>query len=339
MASSLKPRLLFIAILLIGAGFVSSCSSPDKNTIILAHAMNVQHPVAKGMRYMAQRLDSISHGRLKIKIYPNQQLGSERELLELVQVGTVDIAKVSAANMESFIPAYQIFSLPYLFRNKQHVTNVLWGKVGREILLRGTEQHFRGLTYYDAGLRSFYTRSQPIRKPSDLKGLKIRVQESPMAINYIKALNGSPTPISYGELYTALQSGIVDGAENNPPSYYSSRHYEVTKYYSLTKHTAVPDVLIAGTRFWNQLSEQEQQWVQQAADESADYQREIWEHAVEKSMQVFKENEVTIIEPDRQPFVNAVQPMYQQFKRKHPELTKLVNEIKNVGQQDEKNSR
>lgn len=330
MLSKKFHTLVFSILIACTALFVSSCTTQKKHIIILAHAMNVQHPVSKAMRFMAQRLDSISHGQLKIKIYPNQQLGSERELLELVQIGTVDIAKVSAANMESFVPAYQVFSLPYLFRNKQHVTDVLWGQVGRQILLKGKEQHFRGLTYYDAGFRSFYTRSRPVKKPSDLKGLKIRVQESPMAISYIEALGGSPTPISYGELYTALQSGIVDGAENNPPSYYSSRHYEVTKYYSLTRHTSVPDVLITGTRFWNSLTKKEQQWVQQAADESAVYQRKIWKKAVNESMDKVQKAGVQIIEPNRSPFIKAVQPMYRHFKEKHPDLSKLVNKIKNV---------
>jgi len=151
-------------LILISTLWLGSCTSSDQDSIVLAHAMHPNHPVSKAMNYMAKQLEKKSDGELTIKIYPSQQLGSERELLELVQVGTIDITKVSAANLETFVPEFQVFSLPYLFRNKTHVDQVLWGKVGRDILLSGTEKGFRGLTYYDAGLRSFYTREQPIHR-------------------------------------------------------------------------------------------------------------------------------------------------------------------------------
>lgn len=328
---SMKLRILLLVMLTIGGLIGSSgCANRDKNKIILAHAMHLNHPVSKAMEFMAERLKEKSDGELTIKIYPNQQLGSERELLELLQIGTIDVTKVSGANMESFVPEFLVFSLPYLFRNKAHVEDVLWGEVGRDILLSGIDKNFRGLTYYDAGLRSFYTKERAIKTPDDLKGLKIRVQESVMAINFIEALNGSPTPISYGELYTALQSGIVDGAENNPPSFYSSRHYEVTGYYSLTQHTAVPDILLTSTRVWDNLNEEQRQWLQEAASESAVYQRKIWKESVEESMRAVTEAGVEVIHPDRQPFVEKVQPMYEQFKQQNPEFDYLVDEIQGV---------
>lgn len=326
-----KLHVFLLSILIVIVGLSSSgCSDSDEDTLILAHGMHMSHPVTKAMEFMAERVEEKSDGKLTIKIYPNQQLGSERELLELVQIGTVDITKVSAANFGMFVPDFRVFELPYLFRNKAHADSVFWGEVGREILLTGTEQHFRGLTYYDAGLRSFYTKEYPITEPSDLSGLKIRVQESAMAINFIESLQGSPTPISYGELYTALQSGIVDGAENNPPSFYSSRHYEVTNYYSLTQHTGVPDVLLTSTQVWDELSEQEREWLQEAADESADYQRKIWKESVKESMTEVQKAGVEVVTPDRDPFVKMVQPLYDQFERQHPDLFKWVGRIRNV---------
>ncbi len=326
-----KIQILCLSGLIAIAGLsFSGCSESDTNTLILAHGMHMTHPVTIAMEDMAERVQEKSDGKLTIKIYPNQQLGSERELLELVQIGTVDITKVSAANFGMFVPEFRVFSLPYLFRDKAHADSVFWGSVGREILLTGKEQNFRGLTYYDAGLRSFYTKEYPIAEPSDLTGLKIRVQESAMAINFIEALQGSPTPISYGELYTALQSGIVDGAENNPPSFYSSRHYEVTGYYSLTQHTAVPDVLLTSVTVWNELNEQEREWLQEAADESAVFQRKIWEESVKESMEEVRKAGVEVVNPDRQPFLEQVQPLYNQFERQYPDLYQWVGKIRNV---------
>ncbi|HLR31388.1 MAG TPA: TRAP transporter substrate-binding protein, partial [Fodinibius sp.] len=228
----------------------SGCSEVSgTRTVKLAHGLDVSHPVHKAMVRMAELVDEQSGGELQIDIYPSQQLGSERETLELLQIGSVDMSKVSAAVLENFVPRFRVFSLPYLFRDTQHYYATLDGQIGQELLLEGQQYWLRGLTYYDAGQRSFYTQGRPIRTPEDLAGLKIRVQESAMAVNMVRTLGGSPTPISWGELYTALQQGIVDGAENNLPSYHSSRHYEVSSYLSLDEHSAIPDILLASTHF------------------------------------------------------------------------------------------
>jgi TRAP-type C4-dicarboxylate transport system substrate-binding protein len=193
--------------------------------------------------------------------------------------------------------------------------------------LAGEEYWLRGLTYYDAGQRSFYTKDRPIETPEDLEGLKIRVMESQMSVNMVNQLGGSPTPISWGELYTALQQGVVDGAENNPPSFYSSRHYEVAKYYSLDEHTMLPDLLIMSTHQWNNLSEQEQEWVQQSADSSAVYQREIWAKAEEEALEIAREAGVEINYPDKEPFIEQTRSVYEQYKESDPEFYQLVQRI------------
>ena len=234
----------------------------------LAHGLDMQHPVHKGMEFMAQSVREKSGGKLEIEIYPSQQLGTERQCLELLQIGSLAMTKVSAAVMENFAPNIQVLSLPYIFRGREHNYKVLDGAVGEKLLLQSEKFWLRGLTYFDAGQRSFYTK-KPVNNPDDLANLKkIRVQESVTAMNLVRSLGGAPTPISWGELYTALQQGIVDGAENNPPSFYTSRHYEVCKYYTLNEHTAVPDILVIGTVAWNSLSPQEQEWLQEAADEA-----------------------------------------------------------------------
>src|SRR5690606_1836125 len=175
------------------------------------------------------------------------------------QIGSLDMTKVSVGVMENFAPKMKVFGLPFLFRDKQHSFSVLDGPIGQELLNEGEKFWLKGLCYYDAGSRSFYTKAKSIETPNDLSGYKIRVMESATAMDMIRSLGGAPTPISWGELYTALQQGVVDGAENNPPSFFLSRHYEVCKYYSLDEHTTLPDVLVVGTQFWNSLNTQEQE--------------------------------------------------------------------------------
>jgi tripartite ATP-independent transporter DctP family solute receptor len=323
----------FVAGILFLQLFMAGCSSVESDTKImrLAHGLDVTHPVHKAMEFMADKLREDSGGKLEIKIYPSQQLGTEREALEMLQIGSLDMTKVSAAILENFAPKIRAYSLPYLFRDTQHTYEVYDSDIGKELLKDPNQFLLQGLTYYYAGNRSFYTKNTPVRKPADLKGLKIRVQESPMAISLVNSLGGSPTPVSWGELYTALQSGIVDGAENNPPSFHTSRHYEVCKYYSIDQHTAVPDILVIGTKTWDKLSGQEKEWVQQAADSSAVYQRELWEEAEEEAFKIIKEAGVEVIRPDKEPFVEMTQPIYERIKANNPELFQVVENIRAVG--------
>ncbi len=308
-----------------------SCTSPLKFKIIkLGHAQVVNHPVHEAMLFMAQQIEKKSNGKIKVKVYPNQQLGSERELLELLQIGSLGMTKVSAAALEGFAPTMQVFGMPYLFRDDEHQRKVLEGPIGKQLLLDGEEFWLRGLCYYDAGKRSFYTKDKPVETPADLEGLKVRVMESVTASNMVKAFGSSPTPVSYGELYTALQQGIVDAAENNPPSLYTSKHYEVCKFYSLDEHTSLPDVVIISTKVWENLSEEEQQWVQEAADESATYEYELWAESSAESMRELEKAGVTITYPDKEPFRKAVEVVYDQLKLQQPEIYKIVQAIREV---------
>jgi tripartite ATP-independent transporter DctP family solute receptor len=303
--------LLALCVLLIGGG----CRAENEQVVLkLAHALPNTHPVHLGMEYMAERLLEKSGGEMRIEIYPSEQLGSERQCLELLQIGSLDLTKVSAGLMEGFLRSFRLFGLPFLFEDEAHLHRVLESDVGRELLLEGESKRFRGLTYYDAGGRSFYTTSRPIHTPDDLRGLKIRTQESMMAFQMVRALGGSATPVSWGELYTALQQGLVDGAENNPPSFHLSRHYEVARYYSLNEHTFVPDVLVIGTHTWNRLTPEQQRWVQEAADESAPFQRQAWREASEAALEAVAAAGVTIIEPDKQPFMDRVEGLYASFR-------------------------
>lgn len=312
----------FLGLLLMG------CSDLQEHRVIkLGHGLDVNHSVHKAMEKMGEDLAQISGGKMQLEIYPSQQLGTERECLELLQIGSLDMTKVSSGVMENFSPNMKVFGIPFLFRDRAHSFEVLDGPVGKQLLDGGTKYWLKGLAYYDAGSRSFYTKDKPIHTPEDLKGLKIRVMESVTAIDMVKSLGGSPTPISWGELYTSLQQGVVDGAENNPPSFYLSRHYEVCKYYSLDEHTALPDVLLIGTHLWERLSDQEKEWLQEAVDKSVVYQRELWAEAEAEALREVQKAGVEIIRPDKTLFSDKVQGIYEQYKS-NPEMYRLIQQIK-----------
>jgi tripartite ATP-independent transporter DctP family solute receptor len=303
---------IFLGVILF-FGMTSCNKVSDKTELKLAHGLPTDHPVHKAMMFMAQRCSELSDGKLTIEVYPAEQLGSEQQCVELVQIGSLAITKVSAAVMESFTDAYKVFGLPYIFRSKEHAFKIMDGEIGRDLLLSTEDKWIRGLTYYDAGSRSFYTIDRPIHSPDDLSGLKIRVMRSITAVEMVRALGGSATPISWGELYTALQSGVVDGAENNPPSLYTSRHYEVCKYYSLDEHTTIPDVLVVSKIIWDKLSDQEKQWLQQAADESARLERKLWADSEKESLEEVQKAGVEVIYPDKEPFIEKVQPLIESY--------------------------
>lgn len=319
------------SILLIGILFISlsGCEADNKTRVIkLGHGLDITHPVHKAMVFMGERLKEKSDGKMQIDIYPNQQLGSERECLELLQIGSLGMTKVSTGVMENFAPGLKVFGLPFLFRDRQHRFNVLEGPIGEDFLNSSIDKRLKGLTFYDAGSRSFYSKT-PIKGPEDLQGLKLRVMESQTAINMVKNLGGSPTPIAWGELYTALQQGIVDGAENNLPSFYLSRHYEVCKYFIMDEHTALPDELVIGTPVWNQLSAQEQKWLKEAAMESSEYEKEIWRKAELHALEEIKKAGVQVIEANKEEFRDLVKPMYEEFSL-DPEMRSIIEKIQNV---------
>jgi len=322
-------NLINITIMFLIAGVAFSCKNESTVTVIkLAHVLDTSHPVHKGMVFMAEKVAENSGGKMHVDIYPGGQLGGERDLIELLQIGSLAMTKVSTAPLEGFVPEMKIFGVPYVFRNDEHRWNVLNGEIGKKLLLSGEPYFLRGMCYYDAGSRSFYTKEKPVNSPKDLNGLKIRVMKSITAMQMVQSLGGSATPIPWGELYTSLQQGVVDGAENNPPSFYLSKHYEVCKYYSLDEHTAVPDILIMSTVVWNSLSRQEQTWLQEAVDESVEYQKILWKNASDEALAAVKEAGVEIIYPDKTPFQNSVNEMHESYKGTPIySLIKQINEI------------
>jgi len=311
---------------------VAACGRASDVTVIkLAHGLDRSHSVHQAMVFMAERVAEESGGSMRIDIYPSEQLGTERQALELLQIGSLGMTKVSAAVLENFAAPFQVLSLPYIFQDDAHKWAVFEGPIGRELLHSAVSSRLYGLCFYDAGSRSFYTKDRPIRVPADLAGLKIRTQESASAMQMVNELGGSPTPIPWGELYTALQQGVVDGAENNPPSFHLSRHYEVARYYSLNEHTAVPDVLLISTVVWDDLTSAERQWLQEAAAESARYQKVLWQQATEDALRIVQEAGVQIVRPDKAPFAALLAPMNEDF-HDDPVVYPLIQRIRAVAE-------
>lgn len=326
-----KGLLIFAGLLLVllAAGYVYSVKSGEKDVRVLrlCHGLNTRHPVHVTMEFMAQRVKEKSQGRLIVQIFPNEQLGTEKESIESLQLGYMAMTKTSTAPMESFVPQLQIFGIPYLFRDADHFWKVAGGPIGKELLEAGTDKGLKGLCYYDAGARSFYAK-KPIHSPADLKGLKIRVMNSIMSMQMIQTMGGSATPISWGELYTSLDQGVVDAAENNSPSFETSRHYEVCKYYILDEHVRVPDMLVISARIWNSLTAEEQRILQEAVDESVAFNRVKWIESEQESLDKVQAAGVTIIRPDKKLFQDAVRPMWEKYNG--TELGDLIRKIQEV---------
>ena len=291
----------------------------------LGHSLPEDHAVHKAMVKFAEMVKERSKGDIQISIFPNGVLGGERETLEQVQNGALEMTKASASPLETFSPAFKVFNLPFVFRDKAHFFKVLEAPVGESILASSRKAGFVGLAYYDSGARSFYAK-KAINTPDDLKGLKIRVQQSPTTIKMIQTLGATPTPMPYGEVYSALQMGVVDGAENNVTALTNGRHGEVAKFYSMTEHQMVPDVLVISAERWDALKKPQQEIIKQAALESYKLQKQLWADFEKTEAGKAEKLGVKFITPNKQAFIAKAKPMMDE-ERKNAAIAKLLDEI------------
>ncbi len=323
--------LLPISILIFGLYLGATSPVEQAKVIRLGHVLNQQHPVHKAMQYMADDLWERSSGKLRLELYPDEQLGPERELVEMLQIGSLGMTKVSTGVLEGFSPKISTLSLPYLFRDRDHFWRVMDGPVGEELLDVSLPYNLKGLTYYDAGARSFYVNKRagkPIRRPEDLYGLSIRVMKSKTAVRMVEVLGANPVPIPFGELYSALDTGTVDGAENNPPSLHTSRQYEVSSVYSLDEHTIVPDIVIMSLDTWERLTPEEQRWVKESARASSLYQRELWQQAEEEAFSEMQKAGLKVTKDvDKEAFREKASIMYEDKDFQTPEIQDLIRRI------------
>ncbi|HAT6805020.1 TPA: DctP family TRAP transporter solute-binding subunit [Citrobacter freundii] len=307
-----------------------SVSAAEKVTLKLAHNLERSHVVHQAFEEMAKDVKKMSEGQMTLRIYPSSQMGSARETMELLQNGALDMTKGSASDLESFDNVYAIYNLPFLFKDQNHFNKVVYGDVGKEIMESTKDKGFFGLSAYVAGTRSFYAKKQ-ITKPEDLKGLKIRVQSSPTTIKMIELMGGAPTPISFGEVYTAMQQGVVDGAENNVPSWVQTRHIEIAKIFSEDEHSSIPDFLVISTKSWDKLTPKQQNILIQAAKNSEAYQQNLWAKIDADTRAQAKAMGGEIVKVDKAPFRAAVQPLFDDFK-KDPKQADLLAKFEDAAQ-------
>jgi tripartite ATP-independent transporter DctP family solute receptor len=287
------------------------------------------YPTVEAVRHMSKLLEERTKGRLKINVFHSAQLGNEKDTIEQTRFGVIDINRINMAPFNNLIPATNVPSLPFIFRSVAHMRTVMDGPIGDSILKEFEKHDLVGLAFYDSGSRSFYNSKRPINTPADMKGMKIRVQQSDMFVALVSALGANATPMAFGEVYSALQTGVIDGAENNWPSFESTKHFEVAKFYSLSEHSLSPEVLVMSKKSFDKLSAEDQGIVKAAARESVAKMRELWDAREKASEAKVRAGGAVINTVEKQPFIDAMKPVYDRFVT-DPALKKLVSDIQAV---------
>lgn len=296
-------------------------------TLRAADTHAADYPTVTAVKYMGDLLSQWTNGRLKIQMFAGRQLGEEKDTIEQTIAGAIDINRVNLAPLNGIVPETAIPALPYIFRSVGHMYRVMDGEIGQEIFKALEPKGMVGLAYYDSGARSFYNSKRPIKSPADMKGLKIRVQNSDLFVTMMTALGANATPMEFGQVYEALKTGVIDGAENNWPSYESTRHFEVAKYYTLDQHSMSPEVLVMSKISWDKLSASDQALIKKAAALSVPVMREAWNKRVASAKAKVKGAGNEIIETvDKQPFIDAMAPVYDKFAGT-PALKDMVKRI------------
>jgi tripartite ATP-independent transporter DctP family solute receptor len=288
------------------------------------------YPTVEAVKYMGKLIEERTNGRIGIEVFHSAQLGEEKDTIEQTRFGVIDMNRISIGPFNNLIPETAIVSLPFIFRDSDHMHKVMDGPIGEEILAAFEPHDLIGLAYYDGGSRSFYNSEKPITSIEDLQGMKFRVMQSDVFVDMVNALGANATPMPYGEVYSAIQTGVIEGAENNFPSYESSGHFEVAKYITLDEHLIVPEVLVMAKSTWDKLTPEDQEIVRQAAKESVPYMRELWEEREKASEEKVRAAGVEVVtEIDKSPFIEAMVPVYEKYVTT-PELKSLVERIQAV---------
>lgn len=312
------------------AALMSGCTSELNRPLLAADILPDGFPTVEAVKFMGKLMSERTDGRLSLKMFAGGQLGSERDTLEITTFGGLDINRIAIAPLNTFEPLTIIPALPFLFRSTAHIRGAMDGAPGQMILDALQPHGLVGLCFYDSGERSFYNTKRPILKPSDMKGMKIRVQNSDLYVSMIKALDADPTPMSLGEVYQSLVQGVIDGAENNWPSYESGRHFEAAPYYSLTRHVMAPEILVMSLSRWNKLSKSDQEIVKQSARDSVPMMRDLWDARVDSSRAELlaagvQANEVE----DQSAFSDLMKPVWERYivSDKQKQLVKSIQSM------------
>ncbi|MCQ0970232.1 TRAP transporter substrate-binding protein [Paracoccus sp. TK19116] len=320
-----------LAGLLLSAALVTGASAQNCELTLRSSDTHPDgYPTVEGVKAMAEEVKEKTDGRICIEVFPSAQLGEEKDTIEQTQFGVIDMVRASFGTFNDIVPDTQLFSLPYLFRSEQHMHKVMDGPIGDELGEAFAEKDLVALAYYDGGARSFYNSQKPIQSIEDLQGMKFRVMQNDVFVDMMDALGANATPMPYGEVYSAIQTGVIDGAENNYPSYDSSGHAEVAKYFTLDQHLMVPELVAMSKMTWDKLSPEDQEIVLTAAQNSAVLERKLWAEQEEASRAKVEEAGAEIIaDIDKQPFIDAMAPVYEKYVTT-PEAQDLVQRIRDT---------
>jgi tripartite ATP-independent transporter DctP family solute receptor len=309
-----------------------SARAADQKLVLKASDVHPEgYPTVQAVENMGKKLEAATGGRLSIQMYASMQLGGEKEAIEQAQVGALQLARVSVGALGPVVDDLNVFNLPFLFRDTAHMEKVIDGPIGQELLDKITnnpQTRLIGLAWMDAGARSVYDTKKPIKNIDDLKGLKVRVMGNPMFVDMMNALGGNGIAMGYDQVFSALQTGVVDGAENNPPSFVFDNHYQVAKYYTLTQHLIVPEILVFSRTTWDTLSKDDQALIRKLGREAQLDERQLWNKVEEEAMAKMKAAgiEVVVI-TDKKPFQTAVKPVWDKYGAKYAALIERIQAV------------
>ncbi|WP_199259605.1 TRAP transporter substrate-binding protein [Paracoccus binzhouensis] len=316
-----------LAAFLVTAALAGAASAECEITLRSSDTHPDGYPTVEGVKAMAAEVKEKTGGRICIEVFPSSQLGEEKDTIEQTQFGVIDMVRASFGSFNDIVPVTQTTSLPYLYRSEEHLHKVLDGPIGEEIARQFEEHGLVPLAYYDGGARNFYNAKKPIRTVEDLKGLKFRVMQNDVFVDMMSALGANATPMPYGEVYSSIQTGVIDGAENNFPSYDSSGHAEVAKYFTLDQHLMVPELVAVSKTRWETLSPEDQEIMRTAARNSAILQRKLWAEQEKASEEkVVAAGAEVVKDVDKTAFIEAMAPVYEKYVTT-PEARDLVKRI------------
>jgi tripartite ATP-independent transporter DctP family solute receptor len=327
----MKP-LVAIAVLALAAASAPAAFAQAKMVLKATDVHPLGYPTVEAVVRMGKKLEAATGGRLSVQMYPSMQLGGEKEMIEQAQVGALAMARISVGPMGPLVPELNVFNLPFMFRDAAHMEKVIDGEIGDELMKKLSDHPTAGLiglAWMNAGTRNVYNAKKPVRSIDDLKGLKIRMMGNPIFVDTMNSLGGNGVSMGFDQLINAMQTGVVDGAENNYPTYTSGQHYRYAKYFSLTEHLMIPEILVFSKRVWNTLSKEDQELIRKTAKEAQQEQRKLWYEMEEKSVKEMKEAGVEILPvADKQKFQDAVKPVWDKHAAQHAALIKRIQDVK-----------
>jgi tripartite ATP-independent transporter DctP family solute receptor len=316
-----------------GLGFGRFASAQQKQILKASDVHPLGYPTVEAVVRLGQRLEQQSNGKYAIQMFPSMQLGGEKEALEQAQVGALQFARVSVGVVGPIVDELNVFNMPFVFRDVKHMRATIDGAIGNELLAKITNapnSRLIGLCWMDAGARSVYNKVRPIRTPEDLKGLKIRMMGNPLFVDTMNAMGGNGISMGMDQVYNAMTTGVVDGAENNPPSYDSFNHYPIAKNYSLTEHLIIPEILVFSKRTWDSLPKADQDLIARLAKDAQQEQRKLWDEREAQSMKKIKEagiNVITLTADEKRRFQESVKPVWDKYGGKYADLVKRIQAV------------